>query len=243
MLTDLVAPVRCVACAAAADGDLCRTCAEGIEVVGSSVCLRCGGPGDGSTGCVACAGLGGFTRARSLINYAGPARHLVVSLKRRGHLALATDAGRLLADLCRLHALADQATTVTWVPSGRSSRHLGFDHARLLADAVARDLDISCRPWVRRLSEGKRQADVGESERLSNASARFGCDGASGRVLLIDDVYTTGSTASVCASALIKAGAVRVDVCTLARTVRRVRRSGNALSRRIYLPNERHTQR
>lgn len=235
LLGDLIAPLRCAACGETADGDLCGACARDLEPVGATICRRCGAPdarGEGSSDCAGCRSLGGFRRARSLLVYGGPAARLVLALKRRGRHGLARDAGGLLADLARAEGLAGD--TVTFVPAGATARPRGFDHAELLARGVARGLGRPCVPLLDRTRQGGlpgrlRQADVPLSERRENVRSRFRARGPrtvrtdrhpSG-VLLVDDVFTTGATAEACALALLARGAERVDVLTLARTVRR----------------------
>lgn len=171
--------------------------------------------------CDGCADLGGFRRARSLVVFAEPARRLTLDLKRRGRGALARSIGRLLADLASAHGLADHAQTVTFVPAGGRARVLGFDHAELLARAAGRVLGIRMTRLVVRVNDGPRQADVAFAERRSNVRGRFAARPARGHVLLVDDVFTTGSTAEACALALLEAGATSVDVVTWARTLRR----------------------
>lgn len=171
--------------------------------------------------CAWCEVFESFERARSLVRYGGPASRLTVALKHRGRPALARGAGALLADLARLHRLMPAA--VTFVPGGRAVRRRGFDHARLLATEVAAGLGVPCVGALVRTVDGPRQADVPLIERYENVRGRFAAHALGGRVLLVDDVLTTGATADACASALLGAGAEAVDVLTWARTPRRDR--------------------
>jgi predicted amidophosphoribosyltransferase len=218
--SELIAPLRCVACGLEADGDLCVGCAGELYVVAGGVCERCGTPGPPRPACPACLALDGFRAARSLLLYEGPARRLVLALKRRGRRGLATAAGTLVADAAAAGGL--WADLVAWVPAGRAARRRGFDHAELLARAVGRRLGVPARPALYRASEGPRQADVPMSGRRANVEGRFGARPVAGYVLLVDDVFTTGATAEACALALLRAGARSVDVVTLARTERRL---------------------
>jgi len=224
---DLAAPVRCVSCRAESHDELCASCAGRITAVRRPFCERCGSPAhagaerarDGASRC-SCSEFEGFVRARSLVVFAEPARSLTLALKRRGRRSLAADVGRLVADLVRAEGLA--ADAVTFVPAGKRADARGFDHGRLLARAVARELGRPSRKLLVRALDGPRQADVGFDERRTNVLGRFRARPTRGSVLLVDDVYTTGATANACAMALRAAGADRVDVVTWARTLRRL---------------------
>lgn len=221
LLVELVAPLRCVACGALCDGELCAACASDVTVLKAPWCDRCGTPGPSEAGrCCTCASLGGFDRARSVVAFADPARRLTLALKRRGRRGLAEDIGALIAAAGAREGLASDAAAVTWVPGGRSSRRAGFDHTALLARAVGRALGLPAMRLLDRALDGPRQADVPLSTRRSNVRGRFVSRGACGRVLLVDDVLTTGATAEACAQALRSAGASAVDVLTWARTLR-----------------------
>jgi ComF family protein len=221
-LLDLAAPIRCVSCGDDADGDLCRSCAERIAVITPPMCARCGAPSTREEEeCVQCLALTGFRRARSVVVFAEPARSLTLSLKRRGARGMADAMGSLMADAGSRAGLSGD--TVTFVPGGRRARRAGFDQAELLARGVARSLRVPVKRYLFRAREGPRQADVPVTERRDNVRDRFSSRPVKGRVLLVDDVYTTGATAEACSNVLLQAGASSVDVITWARTLRRHR--------------------
>ncbi len=227
-LFDLVAATVCVGCGEASDGELCESCAGEVTVCGPAVCGRCGGPPRPSASAPCpCDDLRGFDRARSLVVFAEPARSLTLALKRRARTATVNAAGALLARLALAHELMSQGRVVTNVPAGTAARRRGFDHGALLAKATARALGVPCRTLLVRTPNhmnGPRQSDVPMIERRQNVRDRFMVKPAKpvdADVLLVDDVYTTGATAEACALALKKGGARRVDVVTLARTLRR----------------------
>lgn len=225
LLGELVAPLCCAACGTPCDADLCGTCARDLDPITDPKCGRCGAPTRVAVDpCPTCRPLDGFRRARSLLAYGGPAARLVLVLKRRGRPGLAAAAGALLTDLARAEGL--EGEVVAFVPAGGTARRRGFDHAELLARAVARSSGRRCLPLVERVRRGVRQTDVPLERRRANVRGRFRARPVTRRVLLVDDVFTTGATAESCAAALLGAGAPAVDVLTLARTIRRSDRVG-----------------
>jgi ComF family protein len=221
-IAGLLAPLRCVGCGVEGTDELCGSCAQDVRVLTPPWCDRCGTPGrtHSSGRCARCEPFDAFDCARSLVVFAEPARRLTLQLKRKGRRGLAASIGELLALLARRERLAGRDTVVTWVPGGRASRRHGFDHAAQIAAALARALDVRAERVVVRARDGPRQADVPLAKRRENVAGRFAAARAPRRVLLVDDVYTTGSTAQACASVLRAAGAQRVDVVTWARTPR-----------------------
>lgn len=218
-LVDAVASAtRCAGCGREGE-ELCVWCARRLRVLRPPWCDRCGTPSRAPcSSCEACRDLEGFGRARSLVSFADPARSLTLALKRRGSGEVARAVGTLLGALAERGRSAD---VVTYVPAGRRARGKGFDHAELLARGVARWLGAPVRRWVYRRDVGPRQSDVSLTDRRTNARSRFASRRASGAVLLVDDVFTTGATVEACAVALLDAGAASVDAVTWARTLRR----------------------
>lgn len=96
----------------------------------------------------------------------------------------------------------------------------GFSPAAILAGALARDSHVAVASPLR-LREGRRQASLGRRERLTNLTGRLDArQRVAGRVLLVDDVLTTGATAAACARELLCAGASQVDMLALVATRR-----------------------
>jgi predicted amidophosphoribosyltransferase len=114
----------------------------------------------------------------------------------------------------------DPATVdvVTWVPTTSARRReRGFDQAELLARAVARELRVPCRELVRRRA-GPVQTGRSALDRRRGPVIELRVDTVPRRVLLIDDVVTTGTSVSVVAGTLRRGGARFVRVCAAART-------------------------
>jgi ComF family protein len=153
------------------------------------------------------------------VTLAGPAHALVRAWKDRGMRSAAEVAAALVVDV--VEAPPALAVLVP-VPALRArAAWRGGDGAASLAAALADAWQHELAGPLRR--DGSRpQRGLDRDERRRNARAQFRAVGAvSGHVVLIDDVYTTGATADVCARLLRRAGADRVDVVTFARVVRR----------------------
>lgn len=163
-----------------------------------------------------------WTSAIAPLRYAPPVSGLVLRLKRGGDLRLGRWLARQLVDAVDAAgaALPDAIACVPMHPS--RARRQGFNHGALLADEVSR---ILRRPLLDgelvRHRRGARQAGLGAAARATNLAGAFRWTArapAPGHVALVDDVLTTGATATAVATTLRRAGALRVDVWCCART-------------------------
>ncbi len=145
-------------------------------------------------------------------------RRLVAGWKERGLRRLSDEAAAVMAE--RLDRPGD--ALVTFVPpDGDRSLTRGYHPAERLAASLAEAWYLPCEPLLGRARASRRQRGLSLSERRRNVAGVFEPRRAvSGAVLLVDDVYTTGATASAAASALRRAGAARVEVVTFARALR-----------------------
>ncbi|HKY25174.1 MAG TPA: ComF family protein [Gaiella sp.] len=218
-LLGIVLPRRCAACERPGLA-LCEECARSLVRIGPPVCERCGCPGAWSVRrCAECAGRRlAFARARSAIVYDARARPLVSAWKERGRRDLTRALARLVFEV----VAPPSVEALTFVPGDRER---GRERGHVPAAGLARALGVSWNVPVEVLLERRRgslrQTGLRRSERRANVRGAFACVGrAPGTVAVVDDVYTTGATASACASALRRAGARRVEVVCLARAVR-----------------------
>jgi predicted amidophosphoribosyltransferase len=152
--------------------------------------------------------------------YEGVARELVARVK---YWRTRATVPWLATHMARLVVAAGAAIDVgvaTWAPTTTARRHArGFDHAELLARAVARELGLRARPMLRRRPGPPQTGRAAVARRAGpQFDARHGVVPA--RVLLIDDVGTTGATIAAAADALRRAGASSVVAVTAARTPR-----------------------
>jgi predicted amidophosphoribosyltransferase len=169
--------------------------------------------------CVECAGRRlAFARARSALVYDARARPLVSAWKERGRRDLAP----LLAGIVAEVLAPPDVDALTFVPGDlERGRKRGHVPAARLAAGLAMIWGLPFEPLLVRTGHAPRQAALPRGARAANVRGGFVAHGAAPRtVALVDDVYTTGATASACATALRRSGARRVEVVCLARAVR-----------------------
>lgn len=143
--------------------------------------------------------------------YKGAARDLVLALKLRHRRDAAEPLARAIAETVR--AVGSPAEIVSWVPGRRRDvRIRGFDHAHVIAEQVASHLGLALVGLLRRTSARPDQTTLSGPERRANLIGAFSASPCSRSVLLVDDLVTTGATASACAQALKAAGAPGVDL-------------------------------
>ena len=232
---DLIWPRRCAVreCGRRSDRPrrhICSRCFASLPFLESGgECDRCGSPVPAKTVhsfvCEECmAHPPAYERARSALRYALAARELVMEFKYRRGLHLTEDFGDLLEATARAKFETSAIDAVVPVPlHPHRMRERGFNQSELLARTLARRLDrrMDARSLVRR-RDTEHQARLGGAERKRNLNeAAFAVRRPGyvrGRtILLVDDVMTTGTTLSVCAKALLRAGAARVWGLTVAR--------------------------
>ena len=144
--------------------------------------------------------------------YSGPAGGMVRNLKYRGVRRLAEPMGRHMARAFEALQPA-YIDFVTPVPMHRRrARMRGGNHALLLARQVAAHMDLPVVEALSRVRNTPQQARLSDAERLRNLDGAFAltADVAGKRILLVDDVCTTGTTANACAAALLRGGAAAV---------------------------------
>ncbi len=233
MALDLALPPRCIGCGARVDrsGLTCAACWSALTFIAPPYCVSCGAPFDfaveGAQRCAPChAAPPAYDRARAALIYNDGSRGLILSFKHGDRLHAAPAFGAWVA---RAGAeLLSDADIVTPVPLHRW-RLLGrrYNQAALIARHAGRIANVTHLPdlLVRHRSTPS-QAALGHAARARNVAGAFRlspihADRVKGsRIVLIDDVLTTGATVSACAKVLRRGGAARIDILTLARVVR-----------------------
>ncbi len=154
---------------------------------------------------------------RSAFLFDGSARAAVHRLKFSGWRPVAAALGAAMVAVLG----GDGADVLTWVPlSRRRLASRGFDQARLLAEAISRDLGPPAERLLTRVADAGPQARRSAADRREAVARLFvATRPVPANVILVDDVVTTGATATACAQALRAAGADRVTLLTAARSV------------------------
>ena len=216
---DLILPRRCVACGGGEEL-VCGDCRRGLRRLDGTLCARCGAPTAWPVArCRECAGRRlAFASARAAVAYDEAVRRLVRAWKERGLRTLAAEAAAIVAESLPPPNVA----AVAFVPADRAR---GLERGHQPAERLARELgerwSLPVPALLGRTRPASRQRGLTLTDRRRNVAGAFAPVGESpSRVALIDDVYTSGSTANAAASALRKAGARRVEVITFARVVR-----------------------
>lgn len=157
-----------------------------------------------------------------------PTHALMMAIKYRGHsklaFALGATIGTTICNRAWLFIRFDEQTVVTFVPVHRTRRReRGYDQAQCIANGLAASLGTQTLSTLQRTRYTGTQTALNEVARANNMANAFGVrlnSNVNGKhVILVDDVFTTGATANAAATALILAGARRVDVVTVCATL------------------------
>lgn len=232
VVLDAMLPPRCATCDEPVDRPraLCLTCWSGLRFVTRPLCAVCGDPFEtappGEPVCGDClADPPAWSRARSALRYDDACRSLVLGFKHGDRLHLAP----LLADWMRIAGadLLSDAAVIVPVPLHRwrlLTRR--YNQAAVLAHTLGglAGTPVSDRALLR-VKRTPSQGRLTRDQRARNVQGAFRVDAsrkaeiAGRRVLLVDDVLTSGATAGACTRVLLRAGAEAVDLLTLARVV------------------------
>jgi ComF family protein len=234
-LLHAVLPMSCAMCKTPLDDDpvlfFCRTCWSTVRPIAGPACPHCGLPFASDVTlthspdhlCQPCRERPpAFTRAWAGYFYEPPLQDAIHLFKYRGKVALAGTLGALFRESWKDRPEADLLMPVPLHPSRLRSRE--YNQALLLADELNRALRLPLSyDNLVRVRATPPQTELTRTERLTNLRRCFAVqrpDAVAGkRILLIDDVMTTGATVSECAKVLRKAGAAEVYIGVLARAV------------------------
>jgi ComF family protein len=237
---DVLYPRKCVGCGAPR-WPFCARCWNDVAVLSPPGCGRCGRPLEQPVATCRDCPPGSVSWSRSAFLYAGPARNLLMRLKFSGMRSIAEAlAPWMLEEAARAPPRgwsdafrgAGQQAVLSWVPLGRRRRRArGYDQAEVLCRALHRLTGWRLQRLLKRISETPPQAMRSAAERKRALRGAFRVVATPPpRVMLVDDVLTTGATAAECADELLRAGAQEVGVLTAARSL------GGPLPARCYTP-------
>lgn len=237
MILDLIFPRICFFCnSPSRENMICDVCLSNIRLIsGREICSRCGLPFGADYSikdvrydehhCGKC--LNGryyFNRARSVAFYEGWLREILHKFKYHGKLNL----GRVLSRILVEHYPKDldDIDLIVTVPLHISKlRTREFNQSVVMAIDLAKSIRVPFNPFVlKRVKNTKPQYEMGnENERRRNVRGAFIVEDTSKvsrrSILLLDDVFTTGSTLNECTRVLLKSSAIKVQVLTLMRTI------------------------
>jgi len=228
-VVDFLLPPRCPACGERilSHGHLCASCWQELAPIAAPWCVSCGLPFEVDVGpdalCGACMkDPPSFDWARAAVSYEALGRELIIRMK---HGGAGASIPTFVTMMARLIPAEMQADIVVPVPLHRwRLLKRRFNQSQLLAKGLARKLEVRSDPFLlERVRATPSQGTFDRKGRRKNVRGAFRVPAArSGelvgkRVLLVDDVLTTGATASECAKALKEAGATHVAVLAFAR--------------------------
>lgn len=211
-ILDLLFPPKCVFC-----GRLLHTGERDL-------CAACQGTLPWLTGAAAEQAGEGFSLCVSPLRYRDAVRDSLRRYKFEGYRGYRRVYGKLLAQCIHDH-LEGRYDVITWAPlSARRKRERGYDQAYLLADSAARALGKRPQALLRKVRHTAAQSGLEEdTQRRTNVQGVYAVTDpaavAGKRILVVDDIITTGSTLTACALALREAGAADV-VCAAAARAR-----------------------
>jgi ComF family protein len=234
---DLALPRLCAACRAPVEGQgLCPQCWSKLSFISRPYCERLGipfvyDPGPGILSMEAIADPPAYHRARAAVRFDEVSRALVHALKYGDRLDLAPMMGRWLANAGR-ELLADADALVPVPLHWRRRWARRFNQSAVLAAAVSAASGVPLAAGaLKRMKATTQQVGLSRSERAANVAGAFRVppDGKAAvvgrRLVLLDDVLTSGATVEGCARALLRAGAANVDVLVFARVADPLRTS------------------
>lgn len=244
-------PAPCRLCGALLDNagriPICRSCLASLRPLRGPCCGRCGRPFASSIAvevenlplCHVCRrNLYDFDFARSYAAYTATMAGAIMLLKYQQVTPLAARFAEGLRETLDRHREGYLADVVVPVPvHALRLRERGYNHAELIAKPLARSLGLPCRSYLLVRSRPRpEKLRLSQRERWRSVrgvyTIRQGLRVDNLRVLLVDDVLTTGATLDACSRALRKAGAVRVVALTVARAIPRREEAGVESPRR-----------
>ena len=234
-LGDVVFPPSCVHCRGVVENEetavngfrhLCDACVQEISWVNPPHCSACGHPFygelEGERQCPHCAKLEpAYREGRTAVLLKGPGRALVHELKYHRGLHVLADMAEVFRRSPNVLAMARGSTLVPVPLHPRKLRERGYNQSGLIAEELARVAGggTTVKELLRRVVDTATQTHHDRRERQANLKNAFALAPGAGlnpdqHIILVDDVFTTGSTLNSCAIVLQRAGCLKLDVIT-----------------------------
>ena len=224
-LLDWIYPPRCISCRMIFEPVhntkrlwLCENCKPLLTAVPDPICRICGHPANAA--CPSCMGRSfHFKRHRAALLYDDVVRELIHNIKFRSHRRCAQGLGHIFAEAAEGWGLnGDYIVPIPLHPSKKRSR--GFNQAAVLALPVSKSLGISLAPdMIKRINKTAPQSGLSVQAREQNLSNAFIFNGKkygqNKKVILIDDIFTSGATMNACSLLLMENGINEVNCISL----------------------------
>jgi competence protein ComFC len=212
-LMDLLFPPRCIFCREVipSGAQICKKCGEEISHINAVKYMNVPEAGKAILCIVP-------------YPYSGQVRQSIIRFKFQGQKQFASFYGEKIGELIQKSKLNLQFDVITSVPISAQRRKLrGYNQSELIARTVAGQIDLPYRDYLIKTTDNKEQHKLSEKERLKNVRGVYRSlhqeEFFGKRILLVDDIVTTGATLSECALVLLRGGAKEVSCAAVAQVV------------------------
>lgn len=230
-IINLLYPAICRVCSKKLDEfdrNICAGCAGKLKERLPPFCLKCGrqlkGDAELKAVCADCKkDTLYFDRAWSVCHYEGALKDLIHDFKYKKITSLSKDFTGLIISFMKKYGVGKESQLILSVPMHPDKLfNREINHADILARAIGKSLGIAYSGnMLKKIKNTSSQANLKREDRIKNLQSSFslknGSLGCGKNILLVDDLFTTGSTANECAMLLKNSGAGQVEVITLAR--------------------------
>ncbi len=200
---------------------LCNNCLEYLPVTNPPLCPSCGRPVRKSGPCVFCRDAGALDHGRAWLLFIPDADKVIHHFKYGRKTALSKLMGRAMANIIRADFILSQADVLTAVPlHWWKKMRRSYNQSEILARVISAETSIERKDVLRRKKHTRTQTRLSDEARRRNVRGAFEVrtDVKGKKVLLIDDVLTTGATMKECCRVLREGGATAVYSCVAAIT-------------------------